>query len=367
MIIDFINNKKKYFLGFAIVLIIILVVVEAVVLSNSKKNSQKEVEEVYTVYIDFNPLIKLTFKEEYTQCKKSGQEYAVCGDIVTEVLSHKLINNDAKENYNDMVFEEQSFEDTLVSLIKTALDNKVKFDTLTITTDSKHVDKEKIAEILSTKLSRKLDFTVNVDYQEYIDEEAIKTQDVVEEETLYLVTFDANGGSKIDNQILKENESATEPAAPTREGYTFNGWQLGGEDYDFNMPVVSDITLVARWTKIPATTTTTPKPSTNTPKPSNPGTTTPSTPATTEPEPTEPSTPSEPTEPEVNPPEPSNPSEEENPPTTDPGENTPNPDTSDGDKETDNDGDDGNQGNDNQSSEDNDDNGGSSSNTQNLD
>ncbi len=367
MIIDFINNKKKYFLGFAIVLIIILVVVEAVIMTNSKKSSQKEVEEVYTIYIDFNSLIKLTFKEEYTQCKKNGQEFEACSDITTEVLSHKLINNDAKENYNDMFFEEQSLEDALVSLIKTALDNKVKIDTLTITTDSKHLDKEKITEILSTKLSRKIDFTVNVDYQEYIDEEAIKTQDVVEEEILYLVTFDANGGSKVENQILKENGLVTEPTEPTREGYTFNGWQLSGEDYNFNTPVVSDITLVARWTKIPTTTTTTPKPSTGTSKPSNPGITTPSTPVTTEPEPTEPSNPSESTEPEVNPPEPSNPSEEQNPPTTDPEENTPNPDTPDGDKETDNDGDDGNQGNDNQSSEDNDDNEGNNSNTQDLD
>lgn len=64
----------------------------------------------------------------------------------------------------------------------------------------------------------------------------------------YTVTFNSNGGSTVDNQIVVENEKAVEPAVPTKEGYTFNGWYLGNSKYNFNDVVTSDITLTAKWT-----------------------------------------------------------------------------------------------------------------------
>ena len=36
-------------------------------------------------------------------------------------------------------------------------------------------------------------------------------------------------------------------------GYTFLGWYLGNDLYDFNVPVTGDITLVAKWSKNPVT------------------------------------------------------------------------------------------------------------------
>ena len=41
--------------------------------------------------------------------------------------------------------------------------------------------------------------------------------------------------------------TATAPQDPTRDGYTFDGWYLDGEKYDFSTPVTEDITLVAKW------------------------------------------------------------------------------------------------------------------------
>ena len=69
------------------------------------------------------------------------------------------------------------------------------------------------------------------------------------EPTTYTVTFDANGGSAVEAQTVEEGETATEPAEPTRSGYTFHGWQLEGEDYDFAAPVTGNITLTASWTQ----------------------------------------------------------------------------------------------------------------------
>jgi len=68
---------------------------------------------------------------------------------------------------------------------------------------------------------------------------------------IYTVTFDANGGSPTPaDQTLEENQSVVIPTEPTREGYVFVAWCVGtenGEAYDFNIPVSSNLHLVAKW------------------------------------------------------------------------------------------------------------------------
>lgn len=65
----------------------------------------------------------------------------------------------------------------------------------------------------------------------------------------YTVTFDSNGGTKVDPQTVKHGEKATEPTAPTKEGYTFAGWYTEAESkWDFNTPVTEALTLIAKWT-----------------------------------------------------------------------------------------------------------------------
>ena len=68
-------------------------------------------------------------------------------------------------------------------------------------------------------------------------------------EKTYTVTFDSKGGSPVVSQTVKEGEKAVKPANPTRSGYTFKGWYLDGEKYDFDTPVTGNITLVAKWTE----------------------------------------------------------------------------------------------------------------------
>ena len=65
----------------------------------------------------------------------------------------------------------------------------------------------------------------------------------------HTVTFDSGKGSKVDSQTVKEGDPVSKPDNPTREGYTFNGWLLGGDPYDFTTPVMQDLTLTASWTK----------------------------------------------------------------------------------------------------------------------
>ena len=63
------------------------------------------------------------------------------------------------------------------------------------------------------------------------------------------VTFDSNGGTEVTAQNVEMNKKATEPTAPTRAGYTFNGWYMGEEKWSFiGYVVTEDMTLVAKWT-----------------------------------------------------------------------------------------------------------------------
>ena len=63
----------------------------------------------------------------------------------------------------------------------------------------------------------------------------------------FTVSFDSDGGSAVASQTVKEKESATEPAAPTKSGFNFVEWQLDGAKYDFSSKVTKDITLKATW------------------------------------------------------------------------------------------------------------------------
>ena len=69
----------------------------------------------------------------------------------------------------------------------------------------------------------------------------------------YTVKFDLNGGSgSIDDRTVKEGEKLSEPTAPTREGYSFDGWFTeaeGGAMWSFSADTVTEpITLYAHWT-----------------------------------------------------------------------------------------------------------------------
>ena len=70
---------------------------------------------------------------------------------------------------------------------------------------------------------------------------------IADDEEIFTITFDSNGGSAVDAQTVKFGEKASKPADPTRQGYVFGAWQLNGAEYDFNTAVKSDITLVATW------------------------------------------------------------------------------------------------------------------------
>ncbi len=66
------------------------------------------------------------------------------------------------------------------------------------------------------------------------------------------VTFNSNGGSAVQAQEINKGAKATQPTAPTRDGYTFAGWysdEALTTAFDFNSVVNANVTLYAKWTE----------------------------------------------------------------------------------------------------------------------
>lgn len=84
------------------------------------------------------------------------------------------------------------------------------------------------------------------------------TDDYIElnfEVILYNLSFDLNGGgsSTPASQILSEGEKGVQPDNPTREGYTFSGWNTSADgsgyiwNFDSNTMPAEDVVLYAQW------------------------------------------------------------------------------------------------------------------------
>lgn len=65
----------------------------------------------------------------------------------------------------------------------------------------------------------------------------------------WVVTFNPDNGEPAFTQDVEYEGKATEPAAPEKTGYTFDGWYLGEaeEPFSFDTTITSDITLTAKW------------------------------------------------------------------------------------------------------------------------
>ena len=75
------------------------------------------------------------------------------------------------------------------------------------------------------------------------------------EVTNFTVTFNNDDNTVITTQTVAKGGKATRPANPTKDGHRFVDWIYNHAPYNFDTPVNSNITLTARYEKIPETNT----------------------------------------------------------------------------------------------------------------
>jgi uncharacterized repeat protein (TIGR02543 family) len=68
---------------------------------------------------------------------------------------------------------------------------------------------------------------------------------------LFTVSFNSQGGTAVESQIVIEGLYATQPSLPAREGYEFINWLYQDTIFDFeNTPITENIELTAQWQSI---------------------------------------------------------------------------------------------------------------------
>ena len=226
------NKKLLIGLGIAILLIITIVIILLVAKPKSENNeipnnnvetnteTPVAMEETHTMYVSINPLVKLVFKEEYTICKDENNQEYVCGGIATDIIDYELINDDAKDVYKDIDFTGKTVEDVLLILCDTARDNDIAFESLEITTDSNNVDRDALMNYLKENSTYEDEYTVYVNFEEYIDESIIENENTNEDNT------DDNNETNTDNSNNNPNDDKNNTSnenQPTNNNDNNNG------------------------------------------------------------------------------------------------------------------------------------------------
>ena len=114
------------------------------------------------------------------------------------------------------------------------------------------------------KALNKVDFSQSVAGKEHVTVFAQWTKN--QEQNDHAVMYVANGGQFATGETFQQGVTDSDgmmrqPAAPTRDGYTFDGWywhadysgytdeQKAADKVDFSQPVQSDVNIYAQWTK----------------------------------------------------------------------------------------------------------------------
>ncbi len=222
-------KNKKFLLVFIIIVILIISLVIFLWLFNRETKELKENN--YTSYLisENEALLEIEFKESYYECTKRGK-VNTCSDVTRKVTNVEVLVD------TDVNLDNLDLENTIINFVNALLDNDVEINDLIITSNYEFKDE------FVTKLKEKINGDINIylDYQKNID-------DFNTEVNYYTITFDTAGGSSIDSIVVKENDVITKPDDPTKEGYTFLGWYIDDEEFNFEDLVKSDLTLVAKW------------------------------------------------------------------------------------------------------------------------
>ena len=220
-------NKKIIFIVITVALVIALALFITLSIFNKNKEETPVVNQ-YNAYINIDALVKLSFS---VSCKEDKCDNPVVDDYV-------LVNDKAKDIFNEIDVKNKELSDVLSLLVNTAKDKNVSFEKIDYYTDwnnKKYWKDNEYFDILNIVITSKKDL------DKYVKEH-VKNK--------YEVSFDSDGGSAVSAQTVEEGSKVSVPPTPTKDGYKFIEWQLDGKAYDFNLLVTKNIVLKAKWEQV---------------------------------------------------------------------------------------------------------------------
>ena len=233
------DKKNKIFIILGVIVITVILTGITIGITIKNKNTDNQTEKIvernvtlsHIMYVKINPiLVKIIYDESYKTCNDK-----VCSEVKSLVQDLVLINEDAEKIYAGTNIKGMNIYESITNLINIAKEKNIDVSIVDLIYNSENFIKEKII-IENT--------TISGGYSKTIDE-----NDLINNKTQYTISFDSNGGSNVENQIVFEGDKVSKPTNPTKDGYTFVEWQLDGKSFDFNTILNENIKLVAKWEK----------------------------------------------------------------------------------------------------------------------
>ena len=119
-----------------VMIIVLLVLIGGYFLSKSildKEEKKVFNERIYVMYVSINPIIKLEFKESYTECDDKKNNYKC--DLKTEIIGYELINEEARRIYKNLSLSGKDVKDAIPLLVQKIYDAGMGFTTINIKTN----------------------------------------------------------------------------------------------------------------------------------------------------------------------------------------------------------------------------------------
>ncbi|MBQ8469495.1 MAG: InlB B-repeat-containing protein [Clostridia bacterium] len=203
----------------------------------------------------FNSALQTIIEETKTNTEKTPMTNVVIEDVLSDYVvldgsNVAVTSDDASEVVKFTVNEASD------NKVKVTIDELKDGNTYTLQFNVKPSDKAKeeanganAADVTKFDANRNATLSYNYGSETVNGTYAEKPQIAVAKEKVYTVTFvNAVNQENLGSQKVKAGETATKPADPTLDGYTFKGWYATeNETYNFANPVTGDTTVYAQF------------------------------------------------------------------------------------------------------------------------
>ena len=197
--------RNKIILSILLVSMVIGATIFAILVPKSKSN-------VYSAYIDINPLIKLDFK---VSCKDDKCDAPV-------VVSYEFMNDDAKEIYKDLVIKDKLLKETIDLLANTVKSKDIPFKEVRIYSN---YDNEADFKVENVDYSISFEIKEDEELSKFIDDLLTERKNFVTKDVFISLTYPKSihdEGKQIKNFTLLDHQDLLverEKIYKFKEGY----------------------------------------------------------------------------------------------------------------------------------------------------
>lgn len=189
-----------------------------------------------------SPKIKNEIKDENNK-KKIIIVALILALLLAVVAYAKISKNDDESDTDKKESKEQIIE-------KIEEDDSKKEESVSdAATSSTTKATEEAVSVVNTVASKASDEVEVVETNNNVDND--DEENASSEKVYYAITFETNGGEKLDKQILTEDETTTN-IVPKKDGWSFAGWYEDeglDTEFTFGKKLTGDKTLYAKWVK----------------------------------------------------------------------------------------------------------------------